>query len=97
MWSNVVAQLSVAPAGGVERAPLRRLSDLCHGGDHGGWAVGAAALGAKRVIHSAASEKSAMVAAGMTWIIGTQARVSTRQMLFSAIVLAGAFALSALI
>ena len=40
---------------------------------------------------------NAMVAAGMTWIIGTQARVSTRGMLFSAIVLAVAFALSALI
>ena len=96
MWSNVVAQLSVPllAAWSVRRFAGSRIFVMA--------AMMVVGLLAPLLFSEAAEwmthfAPNAMVAAGMTWIIGTQARVLTRQMLFSAIVLAGAFALSALI
>ena len=93
-WANVAAQLSV---------PMLVAWSVCRFAGSRIFAMAAIMVVGLLVplLLSAPAEwttqfaPNAMVAAGMTWIIGTQVRVSTRVMLFSAIVLAGAFALSA--
>ncbi len=96
MWSNVVAQLSLPllVAWSVRRFAGSRIFAMV--------AIMVVGLLAPLLLSEPAEwttqfTPNAMVAAGMTWIIGTQVPVSTREMLFSAIVLAVAFALSALI
>lgn len=96
MWANVAAQLSVPllVAWSVRRFAGSRILALA--------AIMVAGLLAPLLLFEPVEwttqlAPNAMVAAGMTWIIGTQARVSTRAMLISATILAVAFTMSALI